>query len=410
MLKPSSKSIRHHILHVLNLDTIGGVEHLFSNFIGDYQSNFRQVDYALITGNKINPDFRKQCNKYLESFNYLKYWHNLKIPKKPSILRKKNIYHYIRRICPQVGVIWNRFGDHTTLDALMTVQAKVIYYEHGSAWLTSDNIKNKSFLDNVDLVLCASFAAQRVIQLRWGFTGRINVILNCLRPDTIPINPKPKIIPHRRPLRLGIAARLIPLKGIGVAIHALSKIRHHSPIELHIAGEGPLKNYLSQQAKQLGLGSSVIFHGHVKNMSDFFQFIDLLLVPSLREPFGLVIIEAAAHGCPSICTNIDGIPEVVDDGVTGLVLKPTLEIELGQIYGGGSSDFPSFVYDPKENRLVKPMFLDPMILANTISKLIVKPEKFNFLSKMAISHAHKYSLKNYVKDLRGNFQTLINEN
>ena len=78
--------------------------------------------------------------------------------------------------------------------------------------------------------------------------------------------------------------------------------------------------------------------GFVYNMNEFYSQIDLFICPSLREPFGLVVIEALAHGCPVIIAGVDGLPETLQGTDSGIIIKPDIDIEYYPRYGG-SLDF-----------------------------------------------------------------------
>ena len=247
------------ILHLLNLDTVGGVENLFHHFISFGQPPAGQTDHALVTGGAIHPYFESALRARLASIQYAKSWQGLKLPKWPRCVRRWHQARLLQRVQPQVGVLWNRFGDLTSLAGLKHQGVRVIHYEHGAGWLAPKSAANEQFLGGVDLAVCASVAARRVLQLRWGYAGRIAVVLNCLRPDIAPEVPRPKALPQDRPVRLGVAARLVPLKGVGVTLHALRRLLDAGHrVELHVAGSGPLQPFLAQEGRRLGLGSALL--------------------------------------------------------------------------------------------------------------------------------------------------------
>ena len=412
-LTPTSSSSENPaaILHLLNLDTVGGVEHLFYHFVTFPHKSGGQTDHAIITGDPVHPHFDKTLRTHLASIDYAKSWRGVKLPKRPRFIRRWRQDRLIRLRKPDLGVLWNRFGDLTSLAGLKKEGVPVVHYEHGAAWLTPKTPPHERFLGGVDLAVCASFAAKRVLQLRWGYAGRIEVVLNCLRPDLAPGNQQARTLPADRPVRLGIAARLIPLKGVGVALHALRTLLDaHHHVELHIAGSGPLQPFLVQETKRLGLDSAVRFHGCIQDMSAFYELIDLLLVPSVREPFGLVIVEAAARGCPAVCSKIDGIPEAVVDGQTGVCLEPAIDLAGGLRFGGKLTDFPPGVYDPGADQMVEPRFLAPDALAGAIATLLGDSPKYAALSRAAIEHAKKnFSTSHYVAHLRQVFRRALSE-
>src|SRR5579871_5125593 len=195
------------ILHILNLDTVGGVEQLFHQFIASPSAFEEQDDHALITGGPIHSYFKEQLVPRLKSIEYTKTWRGLKIPRSPRNLRRMHEDRLVRKVRPDLGVLWNRFGDNTSMESLRKCGAHVVHYEHGAAWLAPVVPGNRDFLSGIDSAICASHAAKRVLQLRWGYSGKTEVVLNCLRPELVSAAATPKEIPTDRPVRLGIAAR-----------------------------------------------------------------------------------------------------------------------------------------------------------------------------------------------------------
>ena len=397
------------VLHVLNVDAVGGVEHLFHNLIASGRARDDQRDHVLVTGGRIHPHFARGLRKGLASTHYSKTWHGLKIPKRPRLVRQWRQTQIMAKVRPDLAVLWNRFGDLAIVDSLRRTSAATVYYEHGAAWLAQTNARNNEFVRSVDSVICASVAARRVYELRWGYQGGIKVVLNCLRPDMLPDRPLVKSIPKDRPILLGIAARLVPLKGVGVALHALRQLRFEGhDVELRIAGTGPLEGHLARMAKDLEIHGAVTFCGCLEDMSKFYQQIDLLIVPSVREPFGMVIIEAGAHGCPSVATRVDGIPEALVDQKTGLSIAPELELEQCATFGGDRSEFPDVVYNPENDRLEPPRFLDPKRLAKAVASLLDDPAKYHKFSAAAAQHARDgFNAETYAERLRACFSEVL---
>ena len=118
------------------------------------------------------------------------------------------------------------------------------------------------------------------------------------------------------------AGKLAHFKGIDVLIDAARLYETDNPgrITTIIAGAGELSAALRQQAKNLNL-SNVHFLGHmdIGLLRNLFSTADVSIVPSRREPFGLVAIEALACGTPVIATNQGGLPDIINDDVGALV-------------------------------------------------------------------------------------------
>jgi glycosyltransferase involved in cell wall biosynthesis len=219
--------------------------------------------------------------------------------------------------------------------------------------------------------------------------------LNCLRHGMKPAT-GPRELPQGRAFKLGVAARLIPLKGVGVAIHAVAEMRRQGmEVELHIAGAGGLEACLRQQAKDLAVASSIHFLGVCNDMEGFFRTMDLLLVPSVREPFGLILLEAALQACPAVCARVDGIPEATQCGVSALCLQPKLSLSEGLQFGGTLKDFPEAVYDPAVDALTPPKFLDPAEIAAAVRSILESPKRYREMSQAAVEQVRD----NYTADV-----------
>lgn len=127
--------------------------------------------------------------------------------------------------------------------------------------------------------------------------------------------------------RVGAIARLEPAKGIEYLVRAMAQLKGE-PVACVIIGDGSLRRELEELAHTLGVVNSVHFAGYIPNASAYLRDVDVLTVPSLEEPFGLVCVEAMACGKPVIASHVGGIPEIVIDGETGLLVPPGDEKRL----------------------------------------------------------------------------------
>lgn len=263
---------------------------------------------------------------------------------------------------------------------------KIIYYEHGASWFIRNDNRMRQLRKRVSGVICNSFAAKRMLELRWGDwgDGRIKVCLNAVRPECLPPVPKIKRLPQGRPFRLGLAGRVESFKGMPLALHALAELKRRGiQCELAIAGEGKELQELRDLSRNLALDNQVSFLGVVQHMSTFYDNIDCFLCPSLREPFGLVCAEAMAHGCPVIATKVDGLPEVVLHGETGFCLEASLPLEEYPAFGGITDDMPELIYNPVSDRLEPPRLLDPDLIADTVAALLCHASQYERMSRAA---------------------------
>jgi glycosyltransferase involved in cell wall biosynthesis len=140
------------------------------------------------------------------------------------------------------------------------------------------------------------------------------------------IEPREEITGPRgvsQPTMLGVASRLVPIKGIVHLIRALALLRRDvEGIRLEIAGAGPDQTALQQEVRTLGLDDIVAFVGWQPDIWPWLDRWDILVQPSLAEGFGMAALEAMAAGLPVVASSVGGLPELIEDGLTGYVVPP----------------------------------------------------------------------------------------
>jgi len=130
---------------------------------------------------------------------------------------------------------------------------------------------------------------------------------------------------------LGIIGRLDRIKGHKVAIQSLYLLKQKKyDVCLLIVGTGPkkIKNELVKLITNLNLEQDVIFTDFYDNIIEILSAIDIVLTPSFEEGLGMNIIEALALNKPVIASNVGGIPEIIKNGVNGILVKPGDAYEL----------------------------------------------------------------------------------
>jgi glycosyltransferase involved in cell wall biosynthesis len=123
--------------------------------------------------------------------------------------------------------------------------------------------------------------------------------------------------------RLLCVGRLIPIKGHIVLMRAFAAARARVPgLELQIAGRGPLEPALRALARALEIDDAIHFLGYVAPVQRAIEDAAIVVVPSMGEGFGMVALEAMERARPVIAAEIGGLGELVQDGVTGLLVPP----------------------------------------------------------------------------------------
>ena len=126
---------------------------------------------------------------------------------------------------------------------------------------------------------------------------------------------------------LGFAKRLHILSGPDILLKSFKYARDRcgQKLLLKIAGCGPMESELKREAIQMGMSNSIQWVGWLKTtkeLHDFYHSLDIFVMPSRRESFGVSAVEASASGLPVIASRIGGIPEIVINGDTGLLVDP----------------------------------------------------------------------------------------
>ena len=124
---------------------------------------------------------------------------------------------------------------------------------------------------------------------------------------------------------LGIVGRLAEQKGHSVLLDAMTEVvKTFSTVRLLVVGDGPDADALKLHAAQIGLQNHVIWCGmtDAERVFQFYSLMDVVAVPSHFEGFGLTAAEAMAAGRPVVASTVDGLTEVVEDGVTGFLVPP----------------------------------------------------------------------------------------
>jgi len=122
---------------------------------------------------------------------------------------------------------------------------------------------------------------------------------------------------------IGTVGHLNRQKGHDVLIEALAHVLRREPAaRIVIAGRGPLRKRLEALASDHGVASKVRFAGLVSDVPRLLRAFDLFAFPSRWEGFGIALIEAMAAGLPVVASRTGGITEIVEDGVSGLLVAP----------------------------------------------------------------------------------------
>lgn len=167
-------------------------------------------------------------------------------------------------------------------------------------------------------------------QLRKIYTGRgtIRVIENGIDPlyfgsgngDGESAGPLP--IPGNHKV-FAVIGRLFPDKGHRFFLQAFARIVRSNPsVAALVIGDGPSRETIIGQVRDLGLESHVFLCGVRSDMRNVYAKVDFLVIPSLTEGIPYVLLEAMINKVPVLATEVGGIPKLIEDGVTGYLVPP----------------------------------------------------------------------------------------
>ena len=232
-----------------------------------------------------------------------------------SALRSQNIDH-----------IHNHFGDQSGTVAMLAAALLEVDYSisfHGPhIFFDAQNSALREKIRRARFIRCISYycRSQLMVVAAKSKLPPLSIVHCGLEVERYHFRE-----PRRDVARLFCAARLAPEKGIEFLIKALSLLtKMHPNLYLRLAGDGPSRDALMVAARKLGVGDRIFFLGNLsdKEITCELETADLFVLPSLAEGVPVSVMEAMAVGVPVVATNIAGTSELVEDGRTGLLVRP----------------------------------------------------------------------------------------
>ncbi|MGY3438334.1 MULTISPECIES: glycosyltransferase family 4 protein [unclassified Marinovum] len=182
-------------------------------------------------------------------------------------------------------------------------------------WRLDEKIARARFVACIS-EFCRAQAMMFSDPAQWGKLHIVHCGIDPARYDPTPRTGAPHLL---------FVGRLAAVKGVPVLFDALAQVRDALPdLRVTLIGDGPERGELEQAAAGLGLGDMVAFAGY-RNQTEVAQALrdtDALVLPSFAEGVPVVLMEAMAAGRPVIATQVGGVPELVEHGVSGCLVPP----------------------------------------------------------------------------------------
>lgn len=298
-----------HVIQFVAASGPGGIEQVAF----DYACAMRQVGVQCTTVASL-PD--REISKYNEE--------SLDVIKDQSLARWYNLLHFYRynKIISQKNTVATivHVGRAQTLARFSSLKIPVISVAH------TYNLKRRL---RADAIICVNSSITRKAinilaekkKYKPSFTIHNPISIQNSQKLWSNIKYKNDVIKKRSPLIIGAMGQHIKHKGFDYFLRSL-KILKEKQIQFKcvLGGDGQERKNLEELSEQLGLNEIVDFRGWINNKVAFYEGIDLFCLPSLSEPFGLVMTEAMSLGKPVVATNTDGPLEIIRPNIDGLIV------------------------------------------------------------------------------------------
>jgi len=382
------------VCHFATLTRWGGVERMLVDLL--LCAKQEQVQHVLVTTSS-DPEIVKIVRKsnvqwYQPTgrFRYDpgKFWHMARW------LRAQDI-----QLVHSYNAFANAWANLTTILASKPI---LLTGEHGTIWNVHPPM---AWLDRwahqrARLVIANSQASSRLLTLRYGISAdKIRVVYNAVAdiPPADIRHVRAQLGIDDKTLVVGSIGRLDTPKDYGILIDAAAIVlKTRQDVVFVLIGGGPLEDELRSYIDGLGIETHFLMTGWRADARVLMQGFDIFVSTSLRESFGNVLIEAALCKKPVIAPAIDGVPEAVIHGQTGVLLRPTRHPR--QYRSPGAAPLPKHVLIEKE--LQPPKSLDPEMLAEAILDLLDNPQLRLHYGQQAKERAKLlFSMDRYVHEL-----------
>jgi glycosyltransferase involved in cell wall biosynthesis len=256
-----------------------------------------------------------------------------------------------RRLDPSWPWRLRRLLHHGRYDVLHThmplpaVAARLVRGRRGPKLVNTDHaiwdqLRRPTYVANLatfslnDHVFAVSQAVADSMDLRWAPRLRelppIEVLLHGIELGSSPVPDADARVTARQlldlpmdALVLGTVGNLTPVKQQSTLLRVLRDLQPaHPGLRLVIVGEGPLRHALTLEARSLGVEDQVVFTGGRDDVARLLPAFDVFVLSSEFEGLSIALVEGLAVGLPSVVTAVGGLPEVIADGVEGLLVPP----------------------------------------------------------------------------------------
>lgn len=383
------------VLHLVALTGAYGTERRLLNYLKlskNKNKNIRHHVCALRISETIASELDELSVPYIVNsirglkniFSFIKYVQNNNI----HILHVHNLIgHNLRtRIIPKIAGI-----------------PFIIEHEGGMVWDLNFTLPTRMTNNLVNINICNSIAGQVMLKEKCNITA--SVIHNGVQLIAQENNEDRNAILSDLGLSssdhvVGFVGRLDTPKGVQAFIDMIPKIIKDLPqTKFILVGDGPMKEELISYAKRYPIcDKSIKWLGFREDVRRIMLALDVLVMPSIREPFPNVLLEAAMAKLPVVASCVDGIAEIIDNGDTGILINCNTPVI--KPISRKAKPIPRFVVDGKARSLRTPVLPNSDDIATAVINLLSNKDLADKISEKAFeSVLARFSFDKYIENM-----------
>lgn len=302
--------------------------------------------------------------KYIQTYRDYLWWTRMRLKKKYDVI---HAHHPIaalvmEQLFPETPVIMTL---HSSYERELMLNGKIAEHGMEHAFLTS---LYRELEERMSHIVTVSESFKQYLAEYIQNPEQVEVIPNGF--DEKRFRPHPH---ENATIQFISVCRLVPAKGLNTLLEACSMLKQNGfKFVLHLIGDGPIRPELEKMAVELNIYEETIFYGYMLHPEEFMPFFDVFVLPSRAEAFGSVFAEAALCKMALVGTNVGGIAEQIEDGISGLL------VPVG----------------------------DAEALANALETLIIDPAFRNLLANAAWEKAKEtYSMNRVILEMTKLYET-----
>jgi glycosyltransferase involved in cell wall biosynthesis len=256
-----------------------------------------------------------------------------------------DLFKIIREVKPDVLHLHStKAGGLGALAGRLARTKKIIFTAHGWAFNEDRPFFQKAgiaLISWLTMILCTHIIT--ISEKEMGQAERFPFVTKKLRMIHLGIHPPTFFnaasahqllqaktsIPFEKKVIIGTIAELHLNKGLIYAINALEKLKaHYSNFLFFVIGEGEQRPHLEALIKEKGLENHVVLPGYIPHAAELLRGFSIFLLPSVKEGLPYVLIEAGYAGIPVVATTVGGIPEIIGDMQSGILVQSKKSDEI----------------------------------------------------------------------------------